>query len=128
VRCGEDAQDHPRKHKLDGHREHARAMPTAAPVKELPAAGAERGDYVLEVGRRRRNRTQCRRIERAAARSQEHEGRNPAPDLKPAAGDVLVRDPVCGQVQNRSEEEGAQRRADDRAGCGTSCNVQGDDH
>jgi hypothetical protein len=103
-------------------------MRTATTVKELPAAGTERADYVLEVGRRGRNRTQSRRIERAAARSQEHEGPNPAPDLKPAAGNVLVWDAVCGQVQNRSEKEGARRRADDRAGCGTSRNVQGDDH
>jgi hypothetical protein len=57
VRCGEDAEDYPRKQKLDGRRERARAMPTAAPVKELPAAGAQQRDYVLEVGGRGRNCT-----------------------------------------------------------------------
>ena len=128
VRCGEDAKDRPRKQKLDGRREGTRAMPTPAPVKELPASEAQRGDYVLEVGRRRRNRTQGRRIERAAARSQEHEGRNSAPDLKTAAGDVLVRDAVCGQVQNRSEEECTQRRTDHRAGCGAGRDMQRNDH
>jgi hypothetical protein len=103
-------------------------MPAATPVKELLAARAQRRDHVLEVRRRRCGRAQSRRIEWAAARSQEHEGRNSTPDLKTAAGNVLVRDAVCGQVQNGSEEERAQRRTDHRAGCGAGRDMQRNDH
>jgi hypothetical protein len=98
-------------------------MPTATTVKELPAARAQRGDHVLEVRRRRCDRAQSRRIEWAAPRSQEREGGYPAPDLEAAAGNVPVRNAVCGQVQSRSEQERTQTRADDRAGRGTSRNV-----
>jgi hypothetical protein len=127
-RCDEEAEDRARKQELDGCRERARAMPTATTVKELLAARPQRGDHVLEVRRRRCDPAQSRGIEWSAARSEEREGGYPAPDLKTAADNVPVRHAVCGQVQNRSEEEGAHRRTDDRAGRGTSRNVQGNDH
>jgi hypothetical protein len=76
-------------------------------VKELPAARAERREHVLEVRRRRSDRAESRRIEWAAARGKEGEGGRPAPDLETAAGNIPVRNAVCGQVQNRSEQERA---------------------
>jgi hypothetical protein len=73
-------------------------MPAAAAVKELLSARAQRREHVLEVRCRSRKRTQGGRIERAASRGEEGEGREPASDLEAAAGDVFVRDAVCDEV------------------------------
>ena len=53
---------------------------------------------MLEVRCRSRKRTEGCRIERAASRGEEGDGREPASDLEAAARDVLVRDAVCGEV------------------------------
>jgi hypothetical protein len=127
-RRDEEAENRARNQELNGCRERACAMPTATAVKELLAARAQRGDHVLEVRRRSRDRAQGRRIEWAAPRGQEREGGYPAPDLEAAAGNVLVRNAVRRQVQSRSEQERTPPRADHRAGRGTSRNVQRNDH
>jgi len=97
-RCHEQAEDRSGKQELELRRERARAMPAAAAVKELLSARAQRREHVLEVRCRSRKRTQGGRIERAASRGEEGDAREPASDLEAAAGDVLVRDAVCGEV------------------------------
>jgi hypothetical protein len=103
-------------------------MPPLPAVKELLAARAQRGDDVLEVRRGSRNRTKGRGIERTPPHSEKRDRGNPARHLKAAAGDVLVRNAVCGQVQNRPEQKRARRRADCRADRGTGRNVQRNNH
>jgi hypothetical protein len=120
---GEEADDRAGKEELEPRGERARAMPTAPAVKELLAARAQRGDDVLEVRRGRCNRTEGRGIERTPPHREKRDRGNPARHLEAAAGDVLVRNAVCGQVQNGSEQERGRRRADCRAGCGTGRNV-----
>ncbi len=55
---------------------------------------------MLEVRCRSRKRTEGGGIERAASHGEEGDGREPASDLEDAAGDVLVRDAVCGEVSD----------------------------
>jgi hypothetical protein len=97
-RCHEQAEDRSGKQELELRRERARALPAAAAVKELLSARAQQREQVLEVRCRSRKRTEGGRIERAASRGEEGDGREPASDLEAAAGDVLVRDAVCGEV------------------------------
>jgi hypothetical protein len=97
-RCHEQAEDRSGKQELELRRERARAVPAAAAVKELLSARAQPREHVLEVRCRRRKPAEGGRIERAASHCEEGEGREPASDLETAAGDVLVRDAVCGEV------------------------------
>ena len=102
-RCHEQAEDRSGKQELELRRERARAVPAAAAVKELLSARAQRREHVLEVRCRSRKRTEGGRIERAASRGEEGDGREPASDLEAAAGDALVRDAVCGEVERGSK-------------------------
>jgi hypothetical protein len=97
-RCHEQAKDRSGKQELELRREPARAVPAAAAVKELLSARAQQREHVLEVRCRSRNRTERGRIERAASRGEESDAREPASDLEAAAGYVLMRDAVCGEV------------------------------
>jgi hypothetical protein len=49
------------------------------------------------------NNRYLRPFQRAASRGEEGDEREPASDLEPAAGDVLVRDAVCGEVERGSK-------------------------
>lgn len=103
ARRGEEADDRAGKEELEPRGERSRAMPAAPAVKELPTARPQRGDDVLEVGRGSRNRTEGRSIERTPPHSEKRNRGDPARHLEAAAGDVLVRNAVCGQVQHGSE-------------------------
>jgi len=59
-------------------RETARTVPAAAAVEELAAARAQERENVLEIRCRARRGAERRRIERAAARGEEDEAREPA--------------------------------------------------
>jgi hypothetical protein len=78
-------------------------MPAAAPVEELLATRAQRRDDVLEIRRRGCNRTQSRGIKQAPPPGEERDRGDPAPDFEATAGNVLVRNAVCDQVQDWSE-------------------------
>ena len=79
-------------------------MPAAAAVKELLTAWTQRGEDMLEVGRRSRERPERHRVERPATHSQQPDTHDPARHLKRAAGDVLMRDTVGGQMQERPKK------------------------
>jgi hypothetical protein len=49
------------------------------------------------------NNRYLRPFQRAASRGEEGDEREPASDLEAAAGDVLVRDAVCGEVERGSK-------------------------
>ena len=97
-RCHEQAEDRSGKQELELRRERARAVPAAAAVKELLSARAQQREQVLEVRCRSRKRTEGGGIERAASLGEQGDGRESASDFEAAAGDVLVRDAVCGEV------------------------------
>jgi hypothetical protein len=97
-------------------------------VKELLSARAQRREHVLEVRCRSRKPTEGGRIERAASHGEEGDAREPASDLETAAGDVLVRDAVCGEVERGSEQQRAPTRTGECASRGTSRNMQRNDH
>ena len=67
-------------------------------------------------------------IERAASRGEEGEGREPASDLEAAAGDVLVGDAVCGEVERGSKQQRAPTRTGEGASRRTSRNMESNDH
>jgi hypothetical protein len=127
-RCHEQAEDRSGKQELEFRRERARAVPAAAAVKELLSARAQQREQVLEVRCRSRKRTEGGRIERAASRGEEGDGREPASDLEAAAGDVLVRDAVCGEVERGSKQQRAPTRTGKCASRRTSRNMQRNDH
>jgi hypothetical protein len=128
VRRRQEAEDRAGKQELEPRGERARAMPTAPAVKELLAARAQRGDDVLEVRRRSCNRTEGRGIERTPPHGEKRDRGSPARHFEAAAGDVLMWNAVCGQVQDRPEQKRARRRADCRSDRGTSRNVQRNNH
>jgi hypothetical protein len=98
-------------------------MPATAAVKELLPVRPQRREHVLEVGRRSRNRTKRRRIERATPCGEKRDRCNPASDLEAAAGDVPVRHAISGEVQGGSKQQRAQTRTSHRAGHRTSRNM-----
>jgi hypothetical protein len=127
-RCHEQAEDRSGKQKLQLRRERARAVPAAAAVKELLSARAQRREHVLEVRCRSPKRSQGRRIERAASRGEQGNGREPASDLEAAAADVLVRDAVCGEVERGSKQQRAPTRTGECTSRRTSCHMERNDH
>jgi hypothetical protein len=80
-------------------------MVPAAVVEELPSARAQEGEDVLEVRGGARRRAKRGRIERASARGEKHEARESAADLEATRVDVLVRQAVAREVEERPEEE-----------------------
>jgi hypothetical protein len=79
-------------------------------VEELAAARAQEREDVLEVGCGARPGAERCRIERAAARSQEDEARETATDLEAARADVLVRQPIAREVEDRAQQERRESR------------------
>jgi hypothetical protein len=83
---------------------------------------------VLEVGRGARCSAKCRRIERAASRSEEEDAREATADLEPTRAKVLVRNAVAGDVENRPQKECCEPRAAGGAGRSACRNMEGNDH
>ena len=78
-------------------------MPTV--VEELVSARTQVGEDVLEVRGGARRRAKRRRIERSAPEGEEGEARQAAADLELARRDVLVRDAVAENMEDRSRQE-----------------------
>lgn len=103
-------------------------MPSAAAVKELLSARAQRREDVLEVRCRGRNPPEGGRIDRATSRGEERDGGDAAHDLEAATGDVLVRDMVCCDMQDGPQEQRKHARVGCRPSRGAGCDMQADDH
>jgi hypothetical protein len=58
------------------------AVPAKPVVKELPSTWTQRRENVLEVRGRTCGSAKSRRIEKAAPRREEHDGRNATTDLE----------------------------------------------
>ena len=97
-------------------------------VEEFPSTRAQEWEDVLEVGRGARCSAKCRRVERAASRSEEEDAGEAAADLEPKRMKVSVRNAVAGEVENRPQKECCEPRAAGGAGRSASRNVEGNDH
>ena len=67
---------------------------------------------MLEVGRGARCSAKCRRVERAASRSEQQDAPQAAADLEPTRVKVSVRNAVAGDVENRPQKECRELAAD----------------
>jgi hypothetical protein len=85
---------------LQACRERTGAVP-AVVVEEFPSTRAQEREDVLEVGRGARCSAKCRRVERAASRSEEEDAPEAGADLEPTRMKVSVRNAVAGDVENR---------------------------
>ena len=97
-------------------------------MKELPVARTQEGEDVLEVGGRTRRGAKRRRIERASPRSEEKDACDATGDLEVTRAEVLVRQTVAREVDDRPQEERRKSRPARRAGSGARGHVERDDH
>ncbi len=82
---------------------------------------------MLEVWRRSSERAGHRRIERSTHRGEEQDCSDARADLEAPVGDVTVWHPIAEEVEEQSEWQRAEPRADERAAGSTGRNVEGDD-
>ena len=83
---------------------------------------------MFEVRRGSSRAAEHGRIERAATRSEEREHSETAADLEAQVVDVVVRNAVAGDVDERAEQQCERPRARERAGRGPRRDVKRDDH
>ena len=83
---------------------------------------------MLEVGGGTRRGAKRRRIERASPRGEEKNACDAAGDLELTRAEVLVREAVAREVNNRPQEERRKSRPARRAGSGARSHVERDDH
>jgi hypothetical protein len=124
----ERAENSDGQQELQVRRETPRAVPTETVVKELPAAWKHGGEDVLEVRGGARRGAKRRRIERAAPHSEEKDACDAAGDLEVTRAEVLVRQAVAREVEDRPQEERRSSRPARRAGGGPRGHVERDDH
>jgi len=124
----EQADDRAREDELNARREATGAMPAAPAVKELAAVWTQPGKDVLEIGCGSRCGPKRGRIERPMAEREQRQTEEAALDLEATIGDVLVRHPITGQMQRRTEGEGGKPRACQRTQRSTGCDMERDDH
>ena len=103
-------------------------MPASATVEELSAARAHEGEDMLEVGCGARRGPERCWIERAAARGEEDKADETATDLEAARADVLVRQTVAREVEDRPQQERRGSRPAGGTGRGARRHVKRDDH
>ena len=82
---------------------------------------------MLQVGRRRGDRSDRRGIERAAHEGQSEDARDSAADLESPRVDVLVRHTVTVEMQDRAECRGGERRPNQGTAQSARGNVERDD-
>ena len=97
-------------------------------MEELPSGRTQDGEEVLEVGGGTRRGAKRRRIEWPSPRSEEKDACGAAGDLKPTRAEVLVRQAVAREVDDRPQEKRRKSRPARRAGGGTRGHVERDDH
>ena len=128
ARSEERADNRAREEKLDLGREGTGSMPTAAAVKQLAPAWAQKRYDVLQVGSGACRCSKCRGIQRAASTGEEGEACKATTDLKSARADVLMWQTIRGEVEDRPDENGGKPGSAGGTGCGTCSDVEGNDH
>jgi hypothetical protein len=124
-----EADEETREEELDRRRKTAASVPAmeAMTREELAPARPRETKEVLDVRSRSSERAGHRGIERSANRGEEQDCGDAGADLEAAVGDVSVRHPIAEEVEEQSEWQRAEPRADERAAGSTSRNVKGDD-
>jgi hypothetical protein len=97
-------------------------------MEELLSAGTQPAEQVLEVRRRRRSRTQRRRIERSPPDGKQSETDEAAHHLEAAVRNISMRNTVRGNMQRRPEQHRTDTRARKQTGGTAGRNVQRNDH
>jgi hypothetical protein len=99
---------------LSLRRDATTALPAVEAVagKELAAARTREPDDVLDIRRRSGQAAGDGRIERPARGDEKEDSGDPGADLEAAVRDVLVRHPVAREVEQQSELQRQERRAD----------------
>jgi hypothetical protein len=97
-------------------------------VEELAATRAQERQDVLKVRCGARPGAERCGIERATARGEEDEAHEPAPDLEAARADVLVREPISREVEDRAQQERRESRPAGGTGRGARRHVKRNDH
>jgi len=105
----------------------AAAVPSAL-VEEAAPARAQPGSDVLEVWEGAGGGAEHRWIADAPPGREQGEAEQPAPDLEPPVGDVLVPDAVACDVQRRPEQKRQRPRPGERTGGAADGDVERDDH
>jgi hypothetical protein len=124
----EQADDRARQDELNVRTEVTGAMPAVPAVKELAAVRTQPRKDVLEIGRGSRAGSERGRIERPTGQREQSKTEEAAADLEATIGDVLVRHPITGQMQRRTEGQGGEPRACQRTQPSTGRDMEGDDH
>ena len=83
---------------------------------------------MLEVGRRTRRGAKRRRIERPSPHGEEKDACDAAANLEATRAEILVRQAVAREVEDRPQEERRKSRPRRRAGGGARGHVKRDDH
>jgi hypothetical protein len=84
---------------------HARAVPSAAAMKEVLATRSKPGHQVLEIRHGSRDAAHHGSVERPSPRGEHGQREKAASDLKALVGDVLMRHQVACDMKERAEEE-----------------------
>jgi hypothetical protein len=113
-RLHEHADDRARQDELNVSAEAASAMPAAPAVEELATVRTQTRNDVLEVGRGGRGGPERSRVERPAAKREQSQTEQAAPDFEATIADVLVRHPVTGEVERRAQGQRRQPGAGQR--------------
>ena len=96
-------------------------------MKELPATRAQKREDVLEIGGGARRSSERRRIERASPRGEDKDPSHAACDLEAARAEVLVRQAVAREVEDRPQKERRRSGPARRAGGSARGHVKRDD-
>jgi hypothetical protein len=109
-----EADEETRGKELDWRRKTAAPVPAVEAVtrEELAPARPRQPKEVLEVGRGSSERAGHRRVEGSAHRGEKQDCGDARTDLEAAVGDVTVRHPIAGEVEEHSEWQRAQPRTD----------------
>jgi hypothetical protein len=127
-RSGERAEYRPGQEQLQRHWKTARAMPPEAVVEELSSTGTQERNHVLEIRGGACRRTERGGIERASAHGKEQEASETAADLEPSRMNVLVRQAIAREVEDRPDEQRLEARPADGAQGSARCDVERDNH
>jgi hypothetical protein len=105
-------------------------MPAAAAVarEQLSSTQTRHGQNVLEIWSGSGDCAHSGRVEEAAPKGEQKDGRNAAADLEAPGLDVVVRNAVSEEVQDRAEQDCARGRAGKGAPDRPRRDVERDDH
>ena len=97
-------------------------------MKQFPVARTQDGKEMFEVGGGTRGGAKRGRIERASPRGEEQDASDAASYIEATRAEVLVRQAVAREVEDRPQQERRKSRPARRAGGGARSHVERDDH